>query len=194
MGMKGCGEAGTVGAMAAVANAVLDALWEAGRARGADAVHAGTGLADAGGGAMSEVEVIDLTAETAGLLDHLAPDVFDEPILPKSLVAFLEDPRHLLVLAVVDGVVIGKASGTELFHPDKPPQLFINEVDVTPERQRQGIGRALVSALVTRARARGCSYAWLGTAVDNAGGNACFGSVPGVARAEEFVLYEWELD
>ena len=30
MGMKGCGEAGTVGAMAALANAVQDALWERG--------------------------------------------------------------------------------------------------------------------------------------------------------------------
>ncbi|MFQ1701645.1 xanthine dehydrogenase family protein molybdopterin-binding subunit [Loktanella agnita] len=30
MGMKGCGEAGTVGALAAVANAVIDALWEVG--------------------------------------------------------------------------------------------------------------------------------------------------------------------
>ncbi|MCR8723012.1 xanthine dehydrogenase family protein molybdopterin-binding subunit [Frigidibacter sp. ROC022] len=30
MGMKGCGEAGTVGSMAAVANAVMDALWQAG--------------------------------------------------------------------------------------------------------------------------------------------------------------------
>ena len=30
MGMKGCGEAGTVGALAAVSNAVLDAVWEAG--------------------------------------------------------------------------------------------------------------------------------------------------------------------
>ena len=28
--MKGCGEAGTVGALAAVTNAALDALWEAG--------------------------------------------------------------------------------------------------------------------------------------------------------------------
>jgi carbon-monoxide dehydrogenase large subunit len=27
LGMKGCGEAGTVGALAAVANAVQDALW-----------------------------------------------------------------------------------------------------------------------------------------------------------------------
>jgi carbon-monoxide dehydrogenase large subunit len=30
MGMKGCGEAGTVGSMAAVANAVMDALWDRG--------------------------------------------------------------------------------------------------------------------------------------------------------------------
>jgi carbon-monoxide dehydrogenase large subunit len=30
MGMKGCGEAGTVGALAAVANAVQDALWSCG--------------------------------------------------------------------------------------------------------------------------------------------------------------------
>ena len=30
MGMKGCGEAGTVGALAAIANAVQDALWESG--------------------------------------------------------------------------------------------------------------------------------------------------------------------
>ena len=30
MGMKGCGEAGTVGALAAVANAVQDALWDQG--------------------------------------------------------------------------------------------------------------------------------------------------------------------
>ena len=30
MGMKGCGEAGTVGALAAVANAVQDALWPLG--------------------------------------------------------------------------------------------------------------------------------------------------------------------
>jgi len=30
MGMKGCGEAGTVGAMAAVGNAMADALWQAG--------------------------------------------------------------------------------------------------------------------------------------------------------------------
>ena len=142
---------------------------------------------------MTGVALVDLTAETAGLLDRCAPEVFEADILPDSLAAFLDDPRHLMVLAVAEGVVIGKASGTELFHPDKPPQLFINEVDVTPDWQRRGVGRALVAEIVRRARARGCSYAWLGTAVENAGGNACFGRVPGVERAEDFVLYEWAL-
>jgi carbon-monoxide dehydrogenase large subunit len=33
MGMKGCGEAGTVGALAAVANAVQDAVWDRGIGR-----------------------------------------------------------------------------------------------------------------------------------------------------------------
>jgi carbon-monoxide dehydrogenase large subunit len=30
MGMKGCGEAGTVGALAAISNAVQDAMWDHG--------------------------------------------------------------------------------------------------------------------------------------------------------------------
>ena len=33
IGMKGCGEAGTVGALAAVTNAVLDAVWDQGVTR-----------------------------------------------------------------------------------------------------------------------------------------------------------------
>ena len=52
IGMKGCGEAGTVGALAAVTNATLDALWDAGRAprRHADDPAQGLGLARGGKG------------------------------------------------------------------------------------------------------------------------------------------------
>ena len=51
--MKGCGEAGTVGALAAVTNAALDALWDAGRAprrHAADAVRVWGWLQAARGG------------------------------------------------------------------------------------------------------------------------------------------------
>ncbi len=49
LGMKGCGEAGTVGALAAITNAVRDALARVGRDRG-HARHPGAGLAVVAGG------------------------------------------------------------------------------------------------------------------------------------------------
>ena len=137
--------------------------------------------------------IVALEPATRHLLDRIAAEVFDGPIRPEALVAFLEDPRHLMMLAEAGGRVVGMASGTELLHPDKRPQLFINEVGVAPAWQRQGVGHALVSALVAEARARGCDHAWLGTATDNLGGNACFASVPGATKGETFVLYEWAL-
>lgn len=133
-----------------------------------------------------------LSAANAHLLESIAPDVFDFAIDPQQLDAFLNDPRHILVLAVDDGIVVGMASGTELFHPDKPPQLFINEVGVAETHQRQGIGRELVGALVKLAKERGCTCAWLGTDTDNVAGQACFGSVPGASKPQPFLLYEWE--
>ncbi len=109
------------------------------------------------------VEIVELTEETAHHLDHLEAEVFDEDIRPHALKAFLEDPRHFMVLAIADGRVVGMASGTELFHPDKDSQLFVNEVGVAPAWQNQGIGKRLVSALLDRAKRRGCTYAWVGT-------------------------------
>jgi aminoglycoside 6'-N-acetyltransferase I len=39
---------------------------------------------------------------------------------------------------VQDGLVVGMASAFEYFHPGKPPQMFVNEVGVTPAHQRRG--------------------------------------------------------
>jgi len=139
-------------------------------------------------------DIRPLTRDSAGLLDRIAEDVFDEPIRPASLDAFLDCPRHAMFLAVADGGVVGMASGVEYFHPDKAPQLWINEVGVARAHRRRGIGRALVQALVDEARRRGCSYAWLGTAHDNAAGQACFSSVPGASQPQRVLLYEWDLE
>ena len=53
------------------------------------------------------------------------------------------DPRHLMLVAIEDDLVVGMASAVEYFHPDKPPQMWINEVVVSPAWQRRGTGRAL---------------------------------------------------
>lgn len=135
-----------------------------------------------------------LTQSNAALLNDVAPDVFDNAIDPASLAAFLADPRHVMFVAVHDGVVVGMASAFEYFHPDKQPQMFVNEVGVSPAHQRRGIGRKLVQALLDTARARGCVFAWLGTSSDNTAAQACFAAVPGAAPAQPFLLYEWDLD
>jgi len=139
-------------------------------------------------------DIVTLTADNAGLLDTVAPDVFDHAIDAEQLAAFLDDPRHVMVLAVADGTVVGMASAVEYFHPDKMPQLWINEVGVAPTHRRLGIGRRLVQALIDLAEVRGCTYAWLGTENDNVSGKACFSSVPEGEPPQPFLLYEWDLE
>ena len=135
-----------------------------------------------------------LTTANVQCLDRLAPEVFDNAIDPVQLARFLGDPRHLMLVAIEDGLVVGMASAVEYFHPDKPPQMWINEVGVSPAYQRRGIGRALTAALVEAARQRGCAYAWLGTDRDNTAAQACFRSVPDVEPPQTFLLYEWDLE
>jgi aminoglycoside 6'-N-acetyltransferase I len=134
-----------------------------------------------------------LTTDNAELLWHIAADVFDDEIIPAQLETFLADPRHLMILAVDNGTVVGMASAFEYVHPDKRPQLFINEVSVAPDYRMQGIGRRLVESLIVQAKDRSCNYAWLGTDADNVAGQACFGSVAGVKEPQPFLLYEWDL-
>lgn len=138
-------------------------------------------------------ETVFLTDATRGLLSRIAPEVFDHAIAPEQLQRFLDDPRHLMLLATDGDTVVGMASAFEYFHPDKVPQLFVNEVGVTPSHRRRGIGRALVQSLLDEAKRRGCTGAWLGTGQDNLAGQACFGSVPDGEAPQPFLLYEWDL-
>jgi hypothetical protein len=42
----------------------------------------------------------------------------------------IHDPRHHLAVAVEANVIVGFASEVHYVHPDKPPELWINEVGV----------------------------------------------------------------
>ena len=137
------------------------------------------------------IEIVPINVDSTRLLDVLAPEVFDNPIDPLQLKAFLEDPRHVMFVAVDEELVVGMASAVEYFHPDKQPQLWINEVGVASAYRRQGIGRRMVQALLDEADGRGCVFAWLGTDIANKPAQACFGSVPEVEDPQPFLLYEW---
>ena len=136
---------------------------------------------------MVEFHILD-AGNAARLMDA---GVFDNPVDPAQLQSFVDDAGHLLVFATDGPGVVGFASGTILRHPDKDPVLFLNEVDVTPERQREGIGRELCVRLMALAKDAGCQGTWLATEVDNAPARALYRSL----RATEstgVVIYDWD--
>lgn len=96
-----------------------------------------------------------------GVLETVAQDVFDNPIQPALARAFLDDHRHHIAVAVDDGCVVGFASGVDYIHPDKPRELWINEVGVAPTHRGKGLGKAVLLALLSAGEAKGCRAAWV---------------------------------
>ena len=127
----------------------------------------------------------------AAVLDRVAEGVFDNPVDPRWAAEFFAEPRHHLAAALDGGVVIGMASAVHYVHPDKPPQLWVNEVGVAPPYRNRGIGRALLLALFARGRELGCEEAWLGTEPDNAAARRLYLTVGG--EEEPMVMYSFRL-
>src|SRR4051812_24330278 len=115
-----------------------------------------------------DMEIRRLTAQDAHVLSRVAAEVFDEPIRPERLAAYLAEPNHLMLVAIVDGQVVGQVACVVHRHPDKPTELYVDEVGVTPALQRRGIARAMMQEAFAWGRELGCTWAWLGTEPDNA--------------------------
>lgn len=140
---------------------------------------------------VSEVAIRILDTGDAAVLDHVAADVFDNAVDARWTAEFFADPRHHIAVAMDAGQVVGFASGVHYVHPDKPPELFIDEVGVAPTHQGRGIARRLMETLLDHGRALGCVTAWVGTERDNTAANRLYASAGGVP--EEFVLYAFDL-
>lgn len=113
------------------------------------------------------VEIRLVTAADAALFDRVAEEVFDEPIDPERLKAYLAQPGHPMVVALADGEMIGQVAAVIHRHPDKPTELYIDEVGVTPAWQRRGVAQQMLEAMFACGRALGCEEAWVGTEPDN---------------------------
>ena len=128
------------------------------------------------------------------ILDNIADDVFDGPIIESSTQEFLADPRHRLVVALDKNVVVGFVSAVIYLHPDKPaPELWINEIGVAPTHQRQGIGTALMQAILDEAKRSGCTEAWVLTERDNAAAMAMYKSTGGEESLPDPVMFTFKL-
>jgi aminoglycoside 6'-N-acetyltransferase I len=108
-----------------------------------------------------------LGPEDIDLLLAVPEGLFDAPIDAVQAAAFLADPLHEIMLAYDGDLAVGMVTGTVVFHPDKPPSMFVNEVGTRDGWQRRGIALALMERFFDLARARGCKGIWLGTEPDN---------------------------
>lgn len=128
----------------------------------------------------------------AGVLGRVAADVFDEPIRPNRLAAYLAEPGHLLLVALDGDLVVGQCAAVIHRHLDRATELYLDNLGVAPPWQRRGIGTELVRRMFEEGRARGCEKAWVGTEIDNEGANALYASL-GAAPAEPFNLHLFDL-
>jgi len=113
------------------------------------------------------VEIHHITPANLSLLDTVALDVFDEPLKPAALTAFVNAPGHAMFVAI-DGVrVVGQARGLIQHQPDTSPVLYIDNLGVNPAHQRRGIATRLVAALRAWAKEHGATTVWVATETDN---------------------------
>lgn len=103
--------------------------------------------------------------ETA--FQSIATDVFDEPIDAERLDAYLREPGHIMVLAFEGDLAVGQCAGVIHRHPDKPTELYVDEVGTASTHLRRGIARMMMDELFAWGRELGCTEAWLGTETDN---------------------------
>ena len=88
---------------------------------------------------MSEIEFRRLSPADAAVLADVAEDVFDEAVDTARLAAYLSQPGHHMIVAIHDGVVVGQTAAVVHRHPDKPTELYVDEVGVAAGFRRQGL-------------------------------------------------------
>jgi ribosomal protein S18 acetylase RimI-like enzyme len=142
---------------------------------------------------MTTIEIRMLGAHEADLLADVAPDVFDEDVHIAWRDEFVGDDRHHMAVALDGGRVVGFASGVHYLHPDKPPELFINEAGVAEAYQSRGIGRQLMAKLLAHATTLGCNTAWVLTDTDNSAARRIYAAAGGTELPERPVLIEFTL-
>lgn len=127
------------------------------------------------------------------VLARVAPGVFDHAVDPAQARAFLRAPGHLIAVALDRGTVVAMATGTVLLHPDKPPQLFVNEVGTGTAYRRRGLARRLLPLLLARGRELGCTTAWVATESGNGAARALYRAAGGAEDAEQAVVFTFDL-
>lgn len=104
----------------------------------------------------------------------VADDVFDSDLSADTLQSFLTNESHHMVIARAGDTIIGFVSAVDYIHPDKPREMWINEVGVAKAWRGQQIAKKLVSKMLDHGRTIGCTEAWVLADPDNVAANSLY--------------------
>ncbi len=137
------------------------------------------------------IDIKLLRESDASVLDRITDGVFDEPVTKSWLNEFLANPNHHLAVASDDQLIIGMASAVHYVHPDKPVELWINELGVAPSYQRQGIATRLMQTLFDLAVTLGAKEAWVLTEPENTAARRLYQTAQG--KESSCLMYSFSL-
>ena len=140
-----------------------------------------------------EVQIRILSPSDGAVLNNVADGVFDGPLDSRWTAEFLGDPRHHIAAAIVSEQIVGMASAVHYVHPDKGPELWVNEVGVAPAFQRRGIAKELLKFLFQHGLTLGCKEAWVLTEENNVAARNLYADVGGVQPDEPTVYVTFRL-
>ena len=91
----------------------------------------------------------------AAVLDSIVEGVFDAPVDPVRVSAYLSQPGQHMIVAIHDRVVSGQTAAVVHRHPDKPTELYIDEVGVADGFRRRGIARRMLGLMPAHGKRSG---------------------------------------
>jgi ribosomal protein S18 acetylase RimI-like enzyme len=137
------------------------------------------------------VDGLRIQAATDAAAVAAAQALFDEHPQPDAVARFLAEPTHHMLIAYEGERPAGFVTGVEMTHPDKGTEMFLYELAVGEAFRNRGIGRALVSALASLAKERGCYGMWVLTDDGNPAGLRVYAAAGGAREHPDTVLFSW---
>ena len=137
------------------------------------------------------IQIKHLEVGDEAMLERVATDVFDAEINLDYLRSYLAEASHHMIVAVKDNEVVGQIRAVLHKHPDRPNELYIDNLGVTPTLQRQGIATKLFDAMLELGKRLGCEEAWLATESDNSQAKGFYESH--AVKPEPMVFYLFKL-
>ena len=132
-----------------------------------------------------------LNSGDQALLQAAFDGLFDCDVQPDLSARFLSDPRHHIAVAIKDSLVVGFATAVNYIHPDKPEELWTDEVGASAARCGRGAAEALLKSLLECGRELGCGEAWVLTETPNIPANGLYSKLGGAPQQQ--AMYSFEL-